>query len=308
MKTLAQSIRAPFLILAPVAVSLGLASASYSGKHISILECILVLIGALMAHISVNTFNEYADFKSGLDSRTNKTPFSGGSGALPANPRGLSEVFFGAVASFAITTLIGLYFLAKLAGTEAFLPMLMIGALGLIIILSYTKHLNRMPWLCLISPGLAFGPLMVVGSYLAMTGEVSYHVVLVSLVPFFLTNNLLLLNQIPDIEADKTVGRNHFSIAYGLSASMKAYCAMWLMAIITVIGLVVFRSVPDWGMLSALVMAIAGVFIIKQLKNSVEDARNTQQVDKTKLISALGLNVAMTLISPSLLALILFLN
>jgi hypothetical protein len=47
---------------------------------------LLIFIGALFAHISVNTLNEYFDFKSGLDLTANKTPFSGGSGALPNTP------------------------------------------------------------------------------------------------------------------------------------------------------------------------------------------------------------------------------
>jgi 1,4-dihydroxy-2-naphthoate octaprenyltransferase len=34
---------------------------------------IIILIGALSAHISVNMLNEYYDFKSGLDLKINKT-------------------------------------------------------------------------------------------------------------------------------------------------------------------------------------------------------------------------------------------
>ena len=46
----------------------------------------LIVIGAVSAHISVNMLNEYFDFKSGLDLKTEITAFSGGSGALPDNP------------------------------------------------------------------------------------------------------------------------------------------------------------------------------------------------------------------------------
>ena len=44
------------------------------------------MLGALCAHISVNAFNEYLDFKSGLDLKTTRPSFSGDSGTLPANP------------------------------------------------------------------------------------------------------------------------------------------------------------------------------------------------------------------------------
>ena len=79
--------RPPFLILAPVCAFLAISIVAYqSPSSLSFLKIFLVVIGAIAAHISVNTFNEYFDFKSGLDFKTIKTPFSGGSGALPASP------------------------------------------------------------------------------------------------------------------------------------------------------------------------------------------------------------------------------
>ncbi len=52
----------------------------------------LALLGAFLAHISVNTLNEYFDFKSGLDLETIKTPFSGGSGADFAAAHGVLSI------------------------------------------------------------------------------------------------------------------------------------------------------------------------------------------------------------------------
>ncbi len=75
--------RPPFLILAPVCAFLAISIVAYqSPTSLSFIKIFLVVIGAIAAHISVNTFNEYFDFKSGLDFKTMKTPFSGGSGAL----------------------------------------------------------------------------------------------------------------------------------------------------------------------------------------------------------------------------------
>ena len=79
--------RPPFLILAPVCAFLAISIVAFqSPSSLSFIKIFLVVIGAIAAHISVNTFNEYFDFKSGLDFKTMKTPFSGGSGALPASP------------------------------------------------------------------------------------------------------------------------------------------------------------------------------------------------------------------------------
>ena len=103
--------RLPFLILTPASVLLGLGTAVFSSKQISIAYFILILIGALSAHISVNAFNEYFDFKSGLDFKTERTPFSGGSGTLPAQPGLARLALYTALGAFAVTGLIGLYFI-----------------------------------------------------------------------------------------------------------------------------------------------------------------------------------------------------
>ena len=86
-KVLLGPMRLPFVILAPCCVLLGLGTAYWeTGGHINWLYFALTLIGGAAAHISVNAFNEYFDFKTGLDSQTRRTPFSGGSGTLQTHP------------------------------------------------------------------------------------------------------------------------------------------------------------------------------------------------------------------------------
>ena len=43
---------------------------------------LLLVIGVVLAHVSVNLFNEISDYKSKIDENTVRTPFSGGSGML----------------------------------------------------------------------------------------------------------------------------------------------------------------------------------------------------------------------------------
>lgn len=205
--------RPPFLVLTPVCVFLGLAI-SPNNSSASWLSFLLIIAGALSAHISVNTLNEYFDFKSGLDLKTVKTPFSGGSGALPAHPEAAPLVLFGGLVSLGITATTGMYFL--FTGNLEILP---IGLIGVILVITYTQWLNRLPLLCLIAPGLGFGVLMVLGTSIVLGGSLSTQLSMLSLIPFFLTNNILLLNQYPDLEADKESGRRTFPIVYGLQAS-----------------------------------------------------------------------------------------
>ena len=89
----------PFLVLTFACVFLGASTVVANQSAVDLPLLMLALFGALLAHVSVNTLNEYYDFKSGLDFETVKTQFSGGSGALPQNPEMVGTVFFVAVIS-----------------------------------------------------------------------------------------------------------------------------------------------------------------------------------------------------------------
>ena len=285
--TVLRSMRVPFLLLTPTSILLGLGTAVHQGNPVDWWLLILIMIAALSAHISVNTLNEYHDFQSGLDLLTNKTPFSGGSGALPAQPQYSGMVLLTGILFLLITVLLGLYFI-YLRG----LLILPIGLLGIAIILSYSGWMNRHPVLCLIAPGLAFGPIMVVGTYIVLTGQYSWHAVLVSLLPFLLVNNLLLLNQYPDIEADRQTGRQHIPITYGTDVSTRIYTVGHLLAFLLILLATTGRLLP-MSALACLIMVLPATFA---LIGATRHAGNPQ-----KLLPALKHNVLVTLLTPSLL-------
>ncbi|MBM3125187.1 MAG: prenyltransferase, partial [Chloroflexi bacterium] len=244
--------RLPFVILAPACVLVGLGTAYRQTGTINWIYFLLTLIAGICAHISVNAFNEYFDFKTGLDSHTQKTPFSGGSGTLQAHPELARGALAISWASFGITALIGLFFLFKWGW--AALP---IGILGLLLLYGYTAWMVYNPFLCLIAPGLGFGPLMVLSTHYALTGTLSFQALTASLVPFFLVSNLLLLNQFPDLEADRSVGRRHYPVLIGRTASGIIYIA-FLISTYLVIGAGVFFGVlPPHALLGLLTLFFA---------------------------------------------------
>ena len=147
-----RSMRGPFLVLAPVCVFLGMSTVIASQASVNMFAIALAVIGAFLAHISVNMLNEYFDFKSGLDLETIRTPFSGGSGALPQNPEMVGAVLIGGVAASVGLFMIGGYFAWQQGA--GIVP---VGLAGLVLIATYTSWINKHPFLCLIAPGLGFG-------------------------------------------------------------------------------------------------------------------------------------------------------
>lgn len=287
LSTLMLSARLPFLILAPVSVLLGISTAYYGHTDISVLHIILILVAALSAHISVNAFNEYADFRSGLDLRTQRTPFSGGSGGLVNNPSARNAVLAMAIVTLWITIVIGWYFIYLRGSTLVWL-----GLMGLALVVAYTPWLNRYPWLCWMAPGLGFGPVMVIGTHIALGAELSVLVVLVSSLPMVLANNLLLLNQFPDIEADKAAGRCHIPIKYGREFSLRVYSVSSL----TVAGVVLIGYVLGYLPVLSLWVVVPLVLTLS-IANSL---RSRLQQDLNTSLPFLGRNVLVTIVTPVL--------
>jgi 1,4-dihydroxy-2-naphthoate octaprenyltransferase len=263
--TLIGPMRPNFLVLTPACVLLGIATAFWSGASLNPLYIILILAGALMAHTSVNALNEYQDFKSGLDLITVKTPFSGGTKSLPENPQKAHLALITGLVSLILTVCIGVYFLIERG------PWLLpAGLLGIIIIYTYTPFITRHPLFCLIAPGLGFGPLMVMGTDFMLTGHYSWTAAWASLTPFFLVSDLLLLNQFPDVEADRQFGRDHLPIRIGRPLSAIVYIVFLILTYVSIIAGCLLKVLPP-GALMGLVTLILAVPVMRGVVRHADD-------------------------------------
>lgn len=281
--------RVPFLALSLVCVALGVATAWHADGQVSWPLAALSLAAALAAHVSVNAFNEYLDFRSGLDLNTQRTPFSGGSGALPADPAGAPLALAIAVVSLTVVAAIGLW-LVSVRGS-ALLPL---GVAGLALILAYTSWITRSPLACLVAPGLGFGPLMVVGTHIAVAGDYDTTAGIAALVPFFLVSALLLLNQFPDVEPDRAVGRRHVPIAWGRPRAARVFVALYAGAYLSLVLGVAFGALP-WQCLLGLATLPLAIPAARGALAHPDDVK--------ALLPAMGRNVMVNLATPALMAL-----
>ena len=280
--------RLPFLILSPVCVLLGVGAAVRESAIINWWHVLLIIVWAVLGHIAVNALNEYDDFKTGLDSRTKRTPFSGGSGTLQAHPELAHWVLGMAVVSIGIDALISLYF-ALVSGWG----IILIGLLGLLMIYAYSVRFVYHPLLCLIVPGVGFGTVMVIGTTYVLTGAFSWVSLAVSFVPFFLVSDLLLLNQFPDVEADQTVGRRHLPIIAGRRTSSLVYISFLALAYLSLVLGVIFGLFPVITLIGLLTVPLA-------VKTGLGAYRYANDIPK--LIPDMGVNVIINLATPALTA------
>lgn len=288
VKTWIMETRPQFLLLVPVCVFAGVAVSLYEGYPFDALYFTLAFFGGLFAHISVNVLNDYFDYKSGIDFKTQRTPFSGGSGMLPTAQLKPGRVFLLGMGSLAVTICIGIYFLSSYGW--AIVP---IGFIGVALILLYTPYLTRLPGVTeLIGPGLGFG-LMVLGTYFTQTGGYSVMaVVMASIVGLFVAN-LLLLNEFPDVEADKTAGRKHVPVVLSKGRAAWIYCSIMAIAYALLIAAVIAEVLPLLALLGLATLPL-GVKAIRGALKSHSDTGN--------LIPAMGMNVQVVLVTPLLMS------
>ncbi len=282
-----QQVRAPFLLLAVALSLLGTATARWHGSvHAG--QALLLGLGVVLAHASVNLFNELSDHRTGIDRHTLRTPFSGGSGMLQAGrttPRQVAAAAYGALLAAGA---VGAYFFLASGW-----PILAFMACGALAIRFYTSHLAR--WgIGELASGLTLGSLVVVGGHYALTSFMTADILYVSIPPGILTALLLFLNEFPDAEADRRGGRRHLVILLGTKRSAVLYAAAVLL-VFALIALGPFVLNIPWATLIALAAsplgAAAAVLALRH------------HSDPPRLVKAQGLNVALVLVTDVLLAL-----
>lgn len=278
--------RANFLVLSVALVAIG-AAAAHSNGCFNFKIFILTIIGVLLSHVSVNLFNEYSDYKTGIDFKTNKTPFSGGSGTLQQGLTKPKTVLLAAIISLLVAFIIGLYLIYQSGWLIIFFMIL--GAAACAFYTPYFSH-----WLIgEFFAGLCLGSFVVLGSYYVLAKSLPLNIILISIPPGILTSLLLFLNEFPDAEADKAGGRKHLIIYFGKKTSAKYYLIGLSLVYLSILLPIVFGFVSPKLLVSFLTIPIA----VKAVSIVLNNYDNTPT-----LIPALGLNVIVVLATDFLLA------
>ena len=285
LKALAGVARAPFLLLPVTLVAVGGGVSCLEGSF-SWLRTALALVGLVALHMAVNIFNEWSDMRTGIDLATERTPFSGGSGTLPAgamSPR--SALIFGIVCA-AVGLVVGLYFV-KVVGS-AMAPILVIGA---VCVLAYTDLLTRIG-IGEVAAGIGLGGGSVVGTALVNTGQISAGAVVAGVPATLMTFNLLLLNEFPDEHADREGGRKNLVILLGRRSAAWIYAAAALATPLSILIAVVTGALPT----PCLAAMVPSLLLAKPLAWVFSDPAEPVP------IPALGANVGWNLTTNSVLA------
>ena len=215
-------IRIRFLLSSVIAVSVGLGISWWHIGQIDILYAIMTMGGVVSLHASVDLLNDYWDFKRGIDTQTQRTKMSGGTGVLPEGLLQPNQVYRAGIAFLIIGALIGSYFVI--------IDGIVIGMILTFAVVSIYFYSTK-----IVDSGLAEifvaikGTMIVLGTYFIQTLEINHTTIMGGIFIGALSSLVLFITSFPDFEADKAKGRKTLVISLG---KQKATMVFWIFPIV----------------------------------------------------------------------------
>jgi len=236
-------IRIRFLLASVIAVSVGLALSWWHGVQIDIWYAIMTLAGVIALHASVDLLNDYWDYKRGIDTQTQRTKMSGGTGVLPEGLLEPTQVYRAGIIFLIIGGLIGSYFVV--------IDGIIIGLILAFAVLSIYFYSTK-----IVDSGLAEvfvtvkGTMIVLGTYFIQSSEIDIAPIMAGIFVGLLSSLVLFITSFPDYEADKAKGRKTLVIFLG---KQKATTMFWIFPIIAysvLISGIVYEIFPLYCLIS----------------------------------------------------------
>ncbi len=252
----AMAVRAPFFTGIIIPVLFGATLAFYETGHFNWATFFVTLFGAVFAHAAANMTNDYFDHKSTDDEiNENYTPFSGGSRVIQNKLMSPKTVLTGAFVFWFLALACGVYLTIVTPGYWV----LVLATAGFIGGFFYTAGRFAFSYHGLgeIMIHINFGILPVMGAYYVQTGYFSWAAFWTSFPIGFLITAILYINQYPDFDADKAVGKNNLVVKQGKKMSMAGYYFLIFGSYGGVVLSVVFGILSPYSLVALVSLPIA---------------------------------------------------
>ncbi|MGE6260142.1 1,4-dihydroxy-2-naphthoate polyprenyltransferase [Heyndrickxia sporothermodurans] len=249
-----------------VPVLIGTAAARFY-QNINIWLFLAMLLSCLFIQIATNLFNEYYDFKRGLDTEASV----GIGGAIVREGMKPKTVLRLALLCYAIAIVFGFYICMTSSWWLA-----LIGVIGMAIGYLYTGGplpIAYTPFGELFA-GVCMGSMFILISFFIQTGFVNGQVVLLSIPIAILVGAINLSNNIRDIEEDTKGGRKTLAILIGRRNAIYVLGASFALAYLWILLLVILNVVSPWACFVFLSLPIP----IKAIKGFIDEGVTVKMI------------------------------
>jgi 1,4-dihydroxy-2-naphthoate polyprenyltransferase len=198
-----------------------------------------MLIASLLIQAATNMFNEYFDYKRGLDNE-NSVGIGGAIVRDGIKPKTVINLAFGL---YGAALLLGIYICASTSWWLAAIGLICMAAgyfyTGGPLPIAYT------PFGELVA-GFFMGGLIIVISFYIQTAEVTTTSILVSIPISILVGAILLANNIRDLDGDKEFGRKTLAILMGRNNAIIFLASMFIVSYLWVFVLIFLQVTSPW--------------------------------------------------------------
>jgi 1,4-dihydroxy-2-naphthoate octaprenyltransferase len=230
---------------------------NFTGEFSPILSAALLLIVILMQS-AANTLNDYFDFAKGVDRRENSDDPN--DAVLVYNSVDPVLALRLALGFLAAAGLLGIY-VVFLSGPAP----LIVGLTGGIVVVLYSAGplpISYLPLGELVS-GLVMGGLIPFGVYAAVTGQIRFDIIILSVPCIIGVGLVMMTNNLCDIERDRPVGRKTLPLILGRERARKLYLLLFFLMILSLPVIGVWRFGP--AVLGIVPPLIVGIPLFKRL-------------------------------------------
>src|SRR5215831_10834794 len=272
-----RAMRVPFLQATIVPVVLGSVIAWQVTSLFRWDLFLLTLLGASLIHISTNMLNDYFDYKSGNDLMVkHQNPFAGGGRILTAGLVTQSKHLAVSLTSLSLGCLIGFYLILA----HGLAMLFWLGLVGVVSSYFYVGPPLRLAYRGIgeIIVGLNFGPIMTLGAYYVQTGSWTNltEPFLASLPIGLLIAAVLWINEFPDTDADRAVGKKTLVLRLGYLRSVSVFIALLALSYLLVIAYALLRGIgylqiTSYTTLIVLLSLPLGIKAVRVLRSSYRD-------------------------------------
>ena len=229
----------------PVVAGVAYLAATRDLYAVGWLNAVLAVVGVVLFHAAGNLLSDVGDYRSGADSaEAYAVP------TLVKHEYESREYLWLSAVLFLLGIALGLF----IAWRSSWM-LLWVGGAGFLLTLLYTKSKNV--WLSDLVVFLIFGVLILLGTSIAVTGDVCYDVLLLSLPLGLITLSVLHINNTVDIRTDGSAGLHTVAMAMGERFAVRMYGVYQLLPFLCIVVLVVLRWLPWPSLLCLLALPVA---------------------------------------------------
>ena len=280
--------RPPFLIASVLPVLVGTAWASAAFHRFDGLLFGLALAATLFAHAATNVYNDVSDDVIGADAgNTDRIyPYTGGSRFIQAGLLSRREMSLLALGLCMAAVLVGAA-LAFVRGSGVI--WLGLGGLGLGLLYSLPGAQLSARGIGEVAVAIGLGVLPVLGAAWLQTGFVDVGTLLLSVPVSCWVAGILIINEVPDVEADRGAHKRTLVVRWGESGARLIYRGLTITALIASFATIAEHALPVWYGLPALALAGGGMIVAQRISTR-RDARSQLKrgIEWTLAIQAIG--------------------